>query len=206
VLSIDAIARLGPAAGGKLYKKYLFSVTFTCKYPALAKFQADLVNPAKTQVETFGELPRNYLVIERLSYAAPDMKVAAIEAAAHGTMGTGTTGTTGSTGSGPPSPTLPGRDYSGRGTGGSSMDAGRTGSRPPDPRQPVNRDQRSTTTTPTTPTVGRMPNYNILKVTMTISMVDFGQEITGPVPGADAGKKTTSAGPGSSGGSLPRGQ
>jgi hypothetical protein len=86
------------------------------------------------------------------------------------------------------------------------MDAGRTGSRPPDPRQPLTREPSSTTTATTTPTVGRMPNYNILKVTMTISMVDFAEEITGPVPGAEAEEKTTPAGSGSSGGSMPSGQ
>ena len=199
VFSIDAIARKGPAAGGKLYKKYLFSVTFTCKYPALATFQADLVNKAKTAVEVFGELPRNYLVIEGLSYGATDAKVEALEAASRAPTGTGS-----GTGSGPPWPTI--RSPSSGGTGGgTSMDAGRTGSRPPDPRQPLGREPSSTTAT-TTPAVGRMPNYNILKVTMTISMVDFTEEITGPVPGAEAEEKTTPAGSGSSTGSMPSGQ
>jgi hypothetical protein len=187
VLSIDSIARLGPVAGGKLYKKHLFSVSFTCKYPALAKFQADLVDRAKTQVETFGELPRNCLVIERLSYGATDAKVANLEAAAS-TEGRTTATGSGSSGSGaPPSPMT-------RPTGMGSMG----GHRPAETTRPPTRDQGAATNM-----VGRMPNYNILNVTMTISMVDFSEEITGPIPGAEDEKKATPAGTGSSGGSMP---
>ena len=193
VESIDSITWRGPGAGGKLYKKYLVSVSFTCKYPSLAKFQTDLVNKVKVPVDPYGDFPRNYLVIEGLSYVTEDRKVASLASA--GSTGSGTTRTG-------PGRTSPGRTSSIRLVPGRIL-PGRSPSRPPSGSAPGRTPTRTGTGTmrqPTTgarekekPSVGREPNYNILTVTMTIAMVDFAEEVTGPVPALEEEKNTSRA-------------
>ncbi len=174
VESIDSITRLEPAPGGKLYGKHLFSVSFTCKYPSLAKFQADLVNTAKVPVDPYGDFPRNYLVIERLSYLAQDRKIDRIEQEAAAARAASAAG------SDVPHAELIRRPdtYDGRGSLGSMGGRGYGTVRRP-PSVVGGADVREQ---PRTTTVGRMPNYNILSVTMTISMVDFDEDITGEIP------------------------
>lgn len=190
VESIDAISRLEPTPGGKLYGKLLFSVSFTCKYPSLAKFQADLVNTAKVAVDPYGDFPRNYLVIERLSYLAEDRKVAYLADAAAAERAAPTTDSRriptdrGRIRTTDPGPLVPHAErirrpdgYDGGGSLGSMGGRGRGTVRRP-PSVVGGREVRKQPRT----TVGRMPNYNILSVTMTISMVDFAQDITGEIP------------------------
>ncbi|MBN1916693.1 MAG: Amuc_1100 family pilus-like protein [Verrucomicrobia bacterium] len=203
VQSVNAINWIGPEKGGKLYNKYLLNVSFTCKYPQLAKFQADLVNPSRTPVVLKGdkneksdryELPRNYLVIEQISYEADDLKMARLAAA--GTPATTTTGTTTTT-------TIM---HGGRPIPDSSHQLGGSGSMAPpntDPRR--RRNPGATTPSGATTTGGgparatvqhkdaREPLYNILNVTMTISMVDFGEGIRGKLPVEEEKKTGTAA-------------
>ena len=195
VESIDAISRLEPAPGGKLYGKLLFSVSFTCKYPSLAKFQADLVNTAKVPVDPYGDFPRNYLVIERLSYLAEDRKVAYLaDAATAAERATPTTDSRriptdsrriptdrGRIRTTDPGPLVPNAERIRRPDGydgGGSMGARGRGTVRRPPSVVGGREVREQPRT----TVGRMPNYNILSVTMTISMVDFAEDITGEIP------------------------
>jgi len=217
VYSINGIQWLGPQKGGKLYSKYLVTVTFTCRYPQLAKFQADLVKSTRTQVVLRGEksekaesfeLPRNYLVIEQLSYSASDLKMARL-AAAGTPAGTDTTGTgtyppgsyghqpnTSSTirepgrlvpeadaalGGRPRPDTAPGTNPYARTTPsytGSMRPPGAggpgAGTLPPGAGGATGRQEPKR--------VGREPLYNPLTVTMTISMVDFGEAIRGKLP------------------------
>jgi len=186
VESINSIKRMGPQAGGKLYGKYLFSVSFSCKYPALATFQTDLVNKMKVPVGTYGDFPRNYLVVERLSYVAQDLKVAAMEAAATTTT---TTGSNRNTRSNPAGGRMPGPsgtvrqppNYGNQPDPGSGLAPTRYGSMSPNSRGARAAGPRQKETY----RVGREPNYNILTVTMTISMVDFSEELTGAIPGLE---------------------
>jgi hypothetical protein len=193
VESIDAINWLGSDKGGSLYGKYRVSVVFTCKYPSLAKFQADLVNKAKVSVPGHGDFPRNFLVIEQLAYQAKDLKAAGTESIASRTSSTRTT---------PRRTTSPSSNI---------LDSRREGfdKLPPSVREAILRREaamrahaarstvRTTRTTPRTtpardedkPTVGREPNYNILTVKMTIALVDFNQEITGKIPALEEEKK-----------------
>jgi hypothetical protein len=220
VYSINGIQWLGPQKGGKLYNKYLVTVTFTCRYPQLAKFQADLVKSTRTQVVLRGEksekaesfeLPRNYLVIEQLSYSASDLKMARL-AAAGTPAGTDATGTgtyppgsyghqpsTSSTirepgrlvseadlGGRPRVGTTPGTDpYSTRRTSpyaGSMGAHGATGPLPPGATGTLPPGAGGATGRQEPKRVGREPLYNPLTVTMTISMVDFGEAIRGKLP------------------------
>jgi len=174
VESIDSIAFLsgsGPEPGGKLFKKYLFSVSFSCRYPSLANFQADLVNRTKTPVDPYGEYPRNFLVIQRLSYDAADRKVASLEAAAAAESAAAEGRTTPSTG---PAVSPYGRELA-------IDEYGRA-------REFAPREREETK-----PTIGREPNYNILNVTMTITLFDFTEEITGPIPGTEERNARTAA-------------
>jgi len=164
VESIDSLQFLREEqAEGRLYKKYLFRVSFTCTYPSLANFQADLVTKSKTAVDPYGEFPRNYLVIEELAYTTVDRKVASLEAAARmeeaGASETGTRSNTPSSRGIPPE-----FEYGRRAPRGETI--------PP----------YGTTRESETPRVGRPPNYNILNVTMTIALADFTKEITGHEP------------------------
>jgi hypothetical protein len=205
VESIDAISRLEPAPGGKLYGKLLFSVSFTCKYPSLAKFQADLVNTAKVPVDPYGDFPRNYLVIERLSYLAEDRKVAYLEDAATAERAAATTDSRRTPTGTRRTPTDRGRIRS-TDPGSFVPNSGRI--RPPDGydargsmgarghgtvrRPPSVGGGREGREQPRT-TVGRMPNYNILSVTMTIAMVDFGEDVTGTIPALEEERKPSTA-------------
>jgi hypothetical protein len=206
VYSINSIVWKGPEKGGKLYNKYVVTVSFTCRYPQLAKFQTDLVKTAKTQVVLRGErgertesfeLPRNFLVIEQLSYAADDLKIARLGAP---TTPTGTTGT----GTYPPGTGIYPPDSSHHLPGSGSMRqpnqpvSSAASVRPPgassgpgsDPYSRRVRPPGATGASATTDRTvrsdrvepekeGREPLYNNLTVTMTISMVDFGEAIRG---------------------------
>jgi len=178
VQSIDSIAWLGPEGGGKLYSKYRISVSFTCKYPALAKFLENLVAVEKQPISGHGLLPRNYLVVEELSYSATDRKVAA--------LGTTTTGSGGSTHPGVPhGPAYPEE----------------VGWYPTTPKTTTAKTPAAETPSPTTTSapgsrVGREPNYNILTVTLTIAMVDFSEEITGKIEDIEKPKESEPAGGG----------
>jgi len=165
VQSIDSLTWLGPADGGKLYSKYRVGVSFTCKYPALAKFLEDLVEADKEPISGHGLFPRNYLVVEELSYNATDRKVAALAATTTGSSG-------GTSRRGPGGPAYPEeiRLYP------STSTTKATSAESP----------RRTTRSEAGPSIGREPNYNVLTVTLTITMVDFDEEITGKIE--DLGK------------------
>ena len=85
VASVDRLVWHGAAAGGEFYNKYVLTVTFTCKYPQLARFLTKLAKASRTKVlprwwfmkksDTL-ELPRNFLVVESLSYVAEDAETA----------------------------------------------------------------------------------------------------------------------------------
>jgi hypothetical protein len=160
VESIDSVQWLGPAGSGKLYSKYRVSVSFTCEYPALARFLQNLIDVDKEVIPGYGRLPKNYLVVESppFSYSATDRKVAALDTSTSTTRTA--TGTTRSLRG-------PGDTY-GQPPGGRSSATGTD-------------TARRTTAREEGPNVGREPNYNILTVTLTISMVDFGKEITGDI-------------------------
>jgi hypothetical protein len=205
VESIDAVNWIGPESGGKLYSKYSLSVVFTCKYPSLAKFQTDLVNKAKVPVDIYGDFPRNFLVVDQLSYQTQDLKVASLEEAARSSAATApaTAGTT---------TTTTARRNPATGTARSTT--GNLDHLRPDirerilareallrgrrqyPGEGVRRPDSTSTTRDVArareeekPTVGREPNYNILTVTMTIAMVDFNEQVTGKIPALEEEKR-----------------
>ncbi|MBN1917360.1 MAG: hypothetical protein JW889_05580 [Verrucomicrobia bacterium] len=81
VLAIHEIKWHGRATGGEFHDEYSMTVVCSCKYPQLALFLAKLATEPKTKVlprwwflkrEDTLELPRNFLVVDSLSFVVRD--------------------------------------------------------------------------------------------------------------------------------------